>query len=270
MDIALSVIIVNYNGVGYLKDCLNSLYEKMTPLAFEIIIIDNNSADNSCQYIKDKYPGVVLIESKINYGFGKGNNEAVKKAKGEYLLLLNNDTILLDNQKPVLDFLKCDSSIGAVGINMVNAKKEYMPPGGKFPNIQNMFRLKNLFDNGVEFETGNFEKESYDIDWLGGSYLMMPKSVYLEVGGFDEDFFMYVEDVDLCKKIADKGYRRVFLPHFSYIHFVGFTTAKNPMLIKGYEIYIAKHFHGMQKTLVAGALQINKWVKKAKTLLKMQ
>ena len=89
----LSVIIVNYNGQNYLEKCIDSLFEKLKKISFEIVILDNNSSDDSCTFIKDKYPEVILIESKVNYGFGKGNNKAVEHSKGKYLLLLNNDTI---------------------------------------------------------------------------------------------------------------------------------------------------------------------------------
>lgn len=267
MQPLLSIIIVNYNGKKFLKDCLDSVYDQLGALPAEVIIIDNDSKDGSCALIKTQYPQVLLIESKINHGFGKGNNEAVKQAKGAYVLLLNNDTILLDPLPPLLDFIREDDSIGVLGINMLNAKKEYMPPGGNFPDVGNMFRFKKIFDNGKAFQTGVFEKESYDIDWLGGSFLLISKKLYDEIGGFDEDFFMYVEDVDFCKRIADKGLRRVFLPQFRYIHFVGFTAAKNKMLIKGLEIYIGKHFSGLPKLFISAALQVNRLVKNLKSAM---
>lgn len=269
MKVELSVIIVNYNGSKYLKGCLDSLHQNLSGINYELIILDNHSADDSCQYIKANFPDVKLIESKINYGFGKGNNEAVQHAQGDYLLLINNDTIVLDPLLPVLEFLKADPSVGVIGINMLNGNKDYLPAAGNFPNVKNMFQLKKLLQIDAEFESGNFSKNSYEVDWLGGSFLLVPKKVYQEIRGFDEDYFMYVEDVDFSKKIADLGLKRIFLPGYSYIHFVGFTKAKNPMLIKGYEIYLSKHFKGFDKRLVMTALKINKWVKKIKSTLKI-
>lgn len=269
MNIELSVIIVNYNGNKFIENCLNSLYTKLSEISFEIIIIDNLSTDASCAFIKEFYPDVILLESKINHGFGKGNNEAVKLAKGEFLLLLNNDTILLDNLKPIVNILKEDSTIGVVGINMLDATKNHLPAAGNFPNLSNMFQLKKLLDKGKEFNQGNFTKDSYEVDWLGGSFLMMSKKIYQEIGGFDEDYFMYVEDVDLCKKIANKGYKRIFLPNYNYIHFVGFDKSKKPLLIKGYEIYISKHFKGFNKVIILIALKINKFVKSIKRRLNL-
>jgi GT2 family glycosyltransferase len=264
MKIEVSVIIVNYNGLKYLENCLNSLNNCLKNLAFEIIIIDNNSSDSSCDFIKKNHPECILFESKINLGFGKGNNEAVKQANGDYLLLINNDTILLNEITPILECIKNDQKIGVIGINMLDANKQYLPPSGNFPNVQNMFFMKKLFQTGVEFQSGNFSKTSYEVDWLGGSFLFLTKELYERIGGFSEDYFMYVEDVDFCKKIADIGYKRIFLPNYSYIHFVGFDKTRKPLLIKGFEIYVSKHFTGLEKGIVSTALQINKLVKKIK------
>ena len=99
---------------------------------------------------------------------------------------------------------------------------------------------------------------------------MLSKKTYQEIGGFDNDYFMYVEDVDFCKKIADLGYKRIFLPTFSYIHFVGFSNSKNPLLIKGYEIYISKHRKGVNKLICQCALKTNKYIKSLKKNLKIE
>lgn len=266
MEVQLSVIIVNYNGLRFLKDCLDSLIDKLNSISHEIIIIDNNSQDESCAFIKENYPFVYLIESKINYGFGKGNNEAVKHAKGKYVLLFNNDTILIDNLDPILSLLEKDKSIGVVGINMLNANKEYLPAAGNFPNIRSMFKFQKLLDLGIEFNIGKFSKEYYEVDWLVGSFLFLSKETYEKINGFDEDYFMYVEDVDFCKKIADIGLKRIFIPNLNYIHFVGFNSNKNPMLVKGYKIYIKKHFKGFSSIMVSVALIINAVVKRIKSI----
>lgn len=269
MNLQLSVIIVNYNGLKYLKECFDSLYDKLKETTFEIIVMDNNSSDESCKFIKENYPKVILVESKENLGFAKGNNEAVKSAKGDYLLLINNDTIVLDDLEPLLQHLKSNITIGVIGINMLDGNKRYLPAAGNFPSPRNMFQLKKLLEKGPEFSSGKFSKESYEVDWLGGSFLLLSKKVYQEIKGFDEDYFMYVEDVDFCKKIANKGYKRLFMPNFSYVHFVGFNTSRNPLLIKGYEIYISKHLKGANKIISITALKINKFVKKCKRMLKL-
>lgn len=268
MEPTLSVIIINYNGLKYLKGCFDSLYDKLQGIAFEIVVLDNNSADGSCNYIKQHYPDIVLIESNENLGFGKGNNAAVKQAKGKYVLLLNNDTILQDNLKPLIDHVEADATIGAAGIKMLNGKGDYLISAGRFPDFKGLLYMKKMHDLGKEFSNGNFNGEAYKVDWLTGAFLLIPKKVYDETGGFDETFFMYVEDVDLCKRIHDRGYKNVFFPGYSYIHFVGFSKAKNPMLIKGYKHYIAKHFAGLQKVKMGAALAINSMVKSLKILFK--
>ena len=265
----LSIIIVNYNGQLFLKNCFESIKNCLKNVAYEIIIIDNNSSDDSCNFIKENFKNVILIESKINLGFGKGNNEAVKRASGKHLLLLNNDTILLNDLSPILSFINKEKNIGAIGINMLNSNKNYIQAAGNFPNFFNLFWMKLAFNINSDFKTGNFKQDFYNVDWLTGSFLFIPKFVYDEVGGFDEDYFLYVEDVDFSKRIANLGLKRVFLPNYNYIHFVGFTKAKNPMLIKGYEIYISKHFTGLDKLLVTVALRINKLVKNIKKLVKL-
>ena len=262
----LSIIIVNYNGQLFLKNCFESIKNCLKNLAYEIIIIDNNSSDDSCNFIKENFKNVILIESKINLGFGKGNNEAVKRASGKHLLLLNNDTILLNDISPILSFINKEKNIGAIGINMLNSNKNYIQAAGNFPNFFNLFWMKLAFNINSDFKTGNFKQDFYNVDWLTGSFLLMPKFVYDEVGGFDEDYFLYVEDVDLCKRIANKGYKRVFFSRLNYIHFVGFNKKKNPMLIKGYRLYINKHFNGFYKYLCLFILKINEEVKKAKHL----
>lgn len=269
MNIELSVIIVNFNGLKFLSDCLNALKTNLAGISHEIIILDNNSIDTSCQFIKQNFPEVKLIESKINHGFGKGNNEAVNHALGQNLLLINNDTIVLDKLKPVLEILKKDNNIGVIGINMLNAKKEYLPVAGNFPNARNMFQLKKLLDISSEFKSGNFSKSRYDVGWLGGSFLMLSKETFQKIKGFDEDYFMYVEDVDFCKKIADLGKKRLFLPNYKYIHFIGFNNSKKPLLIKGYQIYINKHMNGIEKLVCLASLNINKIVKNLKSNLKL-
>ena len=270
MNMELSVIIVNYNGLQFLQNCFDSLIRNLNEINYEIILFDNNSVDESKVFIKEKYPNVICIESNQNLGFGVGNNRAVSVAKGDYLLLINNDTIVLDALKPILEQLKSDNSIGVIGIKMLNKNKEYLQSAGNFPNPRNMFQLKNLLGLGKEFEFGVFKKYSYEVDWMAGSFLILSKQIYQEIDGFDNDYFMYVEDVDFCKKISDLGYKRIFLPAFSYIHFVGFSNSKNPQLIKGYEIYIAKHCKGLNRTFCQFALIINKYVKRLKKSLKIE
>lgn len=266
----LSIVIVNYNGQRYLQDCFDSIYLQLKGVSFEIIVVDNDSKDDSCNFIKSNYPDVRLFETGINLGFGRGNNLGVSYAQGDFILLLNNDTIILNELSVVLDILKEDESIGVLGIKMLDSNSNYLPAFGKFPNFWNMMVLKKLLKFDYKSANGVFSNERYDVDWLGGSFLLMRRSVYKEVEGFDEDYFMYVEDVDFCRRIANKGYKIVFSTKCSYIHFVGFDVSKNPMLIAGYKMYINKHFYGFKKYLLLYALKMNETVKYLKQKIGMR
>lgn len=123
----------------------------------------------------------------------------LKKLK-VFLLLINNDTVVLDPISPALEILKFDNSIGVIGINMLNGNREYLPAAGNFPNFNNMFQMKKLLQIGTEFKTGKFTNTQYEVDWLGGSFLLLRKETYELIKGFDEDYFLYVEDVDFPKK----------------------------------------------------------------------
>jgi GT2 family glycosyltransferase len=265
VNITLSIIIVNYNGKQYLKECLNSIKEKCQSISHEVIVYDNNSQDGSVNYLKKNFPDVVLIESDTNYGFAGGNNRAVKHAKGEFILLLNHDTILLSNIEPAIDLLTSRSNVGAVGINMFNGKKQYLRAVGKFPKPTDLIRISNLNYSSDLFVNGDFgEAKSIDVDWLTGSFILTKKEYWNKVAGLDEDYFMYVEDVDFCKKLIDKGLHCVFMPQLSYIHFVGFNQSREHKLLEGYSIYAKKHFGQFGRLTAKLALGINYIVKKMK------
>ena len=267
MKFQLSVIIVNFNGLRFLDDCFESLHQNLSEITYEIIVLDNQSTDQSVAYIQQNHPEITLIQSSENLGFGKGNNKAVESAQGEFLLLINNDTVVLNPLKPALEVLQSNPTIGVVGAKMLDVNKNYIPSNGNFPTARTLFQFKKLLDLGPEFKTGNFTKKQYNVDWLCGSFLMLKTQTFRQINGFDEDYFMYVEDVDFCKKIANRNLKRVFLPQISYIHYIGFNANKNPMLVKGYKIYVQKHFLGFKKFVVFAALYVNSIVKNTKLAL---
>ena len=245
----------------FLKDCIESINIYCSSISYEIIIIDNNSKDGSQKFIRSNYSEIRLFEEKANLGFGKANNIGVKNAKGENILLLNNDTILLQDIKLVVEEIK-KKDIGAVGVKMLNGNKEYTLSVGKFPKPLNLLKLSNLNDKRKEFITGNFNKRRYEVDWISGSFMMIKKENWDLVNGFDEDFFMYVEDVDLCKRISDLGEKIIFLSDISYIHFVGFNKLREIKLITGYKLYCNKHFNLLSSILAKMSLKINYVYKK--------
>ncbi len=262
MNPTLSIIIVNYNGEKYLNNCFSSIHKVLENQSFEVVMVDNQSNDNSVCFTKEHFPWVKIIEATTNLGFGKGNNLGVQHANGEFVLLLNNDTILIDNPLELIPEFQKNSSIGAIGIKMLNSNQEYIYSFGNFPNAENLFIMKRLQKmKDKELITGSFKKNSYRVDWLGGSFVLMQKSFYKYIGGFDEDYFLYVEDVDFGKKILNGGKESWFYPNQSYIHFVGFNTNKNMLLVKGYDLFLQKHSKGINFLFLRFILFINSLVK---------
>lgn len=252
----LSIIIVNFNGEKYLKNCLNSVIQCCSSVSYEIIIVDNNSTDGSVSHIKSKYPNVKLFVEKKNHGFAKANNIGVKNAQGNVILLLNNDTILLNDITPLLTAVQ-KNEIGAIGIKMLNENKEYIHSFGKFPKPLQLIKLANLNETRIDLVSGNFQNQCYQMDWISGSFVLVTKEDWNLVNGLDEDYFMYVEDIDFCKKLQNLGKKILFYPNYSYIHFVGFNTSRELKLINGYKIYSTKHFNFVNATLAKICLHIN-------------
>lgn len=263
----LSVIIINYNGISFLKDCFYSLNDNLQGIPFEIIVVDNNSQDMSCDYIKKNFPEVILIENKENLGFAKANNLGVKKAKGDTILLLNNDTILQDHLLPAIGTLYKKQENGIVTIKMVDGNKRYIPGVGRFPSPLRLLKISFLKDTRKVFKTGNFDEVLYNVDWVSGAFMLVRKSDYELINGFDTDYFMYVEDVDLCKKMADIGKKCIFQSNLRYIHFVGFNKSREHLLLKGFEIYTSKHFTQIEYQIAKIMILINKFVKRIKNIL---
>jgi len=261
--IKLSIIIVNYNCGIYLEECISSIYATCTSFTFEIIVFDNNSSDNSIDFLEKDYKDVILIKSNENLGFAKGNNKAAATAKGEYVLLLNNDTILLQDIDPLFSIFENDDNVGVVGIKMLNTQQKYIASFGKFPSAVRLLRFSNLNYSSTEFLTGNFnDKKHIQVDWVSGSFLMVKNKDWQQVKGLDEDYFMYVEDVDFCKKITLIGKKIVFVPSISYIHHVGFNPSREMNLIKGYFLYSSKHFNKFEQIIAKLSLSLNYAIKK--------
>ncbi|SDB62037.1 Glycosyltransferase, GT2 family [Flavobacteriaceae bacterium MAR_2010_188] len=267
MQIDLSVIIVNYNGLSFIKACFNSLEYALKDIDHEVIVVDNHSHDKSCLYIKQKFPEVRLIESNTNLGFGKANNLGVKKAVGSTILLLNIDTILQDHLLPAIQTLRENTDNGIVAINMIDAQKQYISAVGRFPSPWRLIKISMLSDKRNAFKKGNFEKKKYAVDWVSGAFMLIRKSDYDMINGFDTDYFMYVEDVDLCKRMADIGKKCIFRSDLNYIHFVGFNKSRENLLLKGYEIYAHKHFNSFGTTIGKMMISVNRKVKSFKGVL---
>ena len=230
----VSIIIVNYKTPRLCIECINSVFEKTIGLDFEIILVDNDSQDNSLQIIKEKFKDkVILVDAEKNLGFGKANNLGAKYAKGEYLFLLNSDTILRNNAvKYLYDFIKNDLSVGIVGGNLFD--KEGNPAHSFKYNQFNLNNLKvpsflkamshKLSGKPLDWEF-NDTKEPIELNgYITGADLMIKKSVFEEVGGFDDDFFMYFEESEMTFRVKQLGYKVFSVPTAEIIHLEGAST----------------------------------------------
>jgi len=229
----LSIIIVNYNGLRYLKECFSSIEERCFGISYEVIFVDNNSADESVQFVEHHYPWVKVVKSQQNLGFSKGNNLGVENSKGKYLLLLNNDTVLLDDLSGLLDVIAYDD-IGVVGGRMFGEHREERLSFGFFPTPLMMLKLSQLYMHRLE---GEEQGDLLDVGWIEGSLLLTERETWDLVDGLDPKYFMYVEDVDFCKKVSLLGLRRVCFSKFRYIHYGGYGASRSKWLKDGFRIY---------------------------------
>jgi GT2 family glycosyltransferase len=229
----LSIITVSFNTREILTNCIKSIVKYTKGITYEIIVVDNDSKDGSIERIKElekKYPQVRFVDAKANVGFGKANNLGAKKAKGEYLLLLNSDTLIFDNAiKESLDNLKKLSDVGVYSCKLLNADKTVQASGGHFPTFGNVFAWQFFIDDlpfiGSLIPSFHPQLSSYNrnrqMDWITGAFMIIPKDVYDQVDGFDENIFMYTEEMELCFRLRKLGYKTVYQISPSIIHLGG-------------------------------------------------
>ncbi|MFT6165676.1 MAG: GT2 family glycosyltransferase [Vicingaceae bacterium] len=253
----LSVIIVNYNVQYFLENCLNSVYNSSKDIEFEVIVVDNNSVDGSLEMLKEKFPQTIVIANKDNKGFSKANNQAIKIAKGEYVVLLNPDTLVEENTfKLCCNFMDATPNSGGLGVKMLDGKGNFLPEskrGLPTPAVAfyKIFGLSSLFPKSEKFgqyHLGHLSKdENHEIEILSGAFMMMRKSVLDEIGLLDESFFMYGEDIDLSYRITQAGYSNHYLSETQIIHYKGESTKKSSInyvfvFYRAMAIFAKKHF----------------------------
>lgn len=210
----LSIIIISWNTVKLLRECLKSL-----TISSEIIVVDNGSSDRSPEMVKKEFPEVKLIENKENLGFAKGNNIGLKEAKGEYVMLLNSDTLIKVNAiQKMLTFLDDRQEISIVGPRLLNSDETPQPSCGRFPllPVVAVMLFKEHF-GGSDFVRWS-PPQSQQVDWLMGSAIMARKEVFQKVGGLDESLFMYMEEVEWFYRAHLAGFKAYFLKEAEIIH----------------------------------------------------
>lgn len=243
----LSVIILNYNVQHFLELCLNSVQAAIKNMDAEVIVVDNNSQDESCKMVKDLFPEFKLIENKENLGFSKGNNIGVAKSKGKYLCILNPDTVVAeDTFAKLLKFADQQQNLGMVGCKLIDGKGKFLPESKRNVPVVKVAFQKMMGNSSNYYSNHIKETEIGKIDILVGAFMWLKKSVYNEVNGFDEDYFMYGEDIDLSYKVLNANYDNFYFGETSVIHFKGESTLKDKTYAKRFykamQIFYKKHF----------------------------
>lgn len=282
MDMDVSLLIVNYNTCRLTVDCLRSVYESETRYTYEIIVIDNYSRDDSVKVIREQFPEVKLIENKENTGFAKANNQGMQAASGRYVLLLNSDTLVeKDTLETMVSFMDNHPEIGASGCKVVlpdgsldkACKRGFPTPSASFYYA---FGFSKLFPDNPRFngyQLGYLDPDQeYPVDCLVGAFMLVRRETVEQVGGLDETFFMYGEDLDWCYRIKEAGWGIYYYPRTRIIHLKGGSARRRPFKIV-YEFHRAmilfhrKHYRKQYNPLVNGAVYAGVGVKFALSLL---
>ncbi|RLC35941.1 glycosyltransferase family 2 protein [Candidatus Falkowbacteria bacterium] len=235
-----SIIIVNYNTKEITKNCIDSIFRNCPGNNYEIIVVDNNSQDNSREFLENNFGNKIkLINNKTNKGFGAGNNRGARTAMGEYLFFLNSDTLINnDIFKQIENYLINNKEVGILAPEL-KLKDGCRQPDvfGRFPNIKN-----TIFNKLSVNATCNDQ----DIDWVSGAALVIRKNLFAQLKGFDENFFMYFEDIDLCKRIKELGYKIMVLPEISVVHLGGASFSdfnkKKKFYYQSQDYYFKKYY----------------------------
>jgi GT2 family glycosyltransferase len=221
----LSIILVNYNDRRHIEACLSSLQENVPSVEHEIIVVDNASTDGSRELIARSFPAVRLIANADNAGFSRANNIGAKDSRGEFLLFLNTDTVVTPGSiGGWLDHLGADPSIGAAGPALLRKGGAVQVSFGKKVNFPAQLWQK-LFLNPVYRRLLKKSAGTRSVGWLSAACLLCRRKAFEQVGGFDENFFIYFEDIDLCLRLREAGWKLVYIPGTRIFHEGGATTA---------------------------------------------
>jgi N-acetylglucosaminyl-diphospho-decaprenol L-rhamnosyltransferase len=248
----VSIIIVSYNAPKHLELCLDSCQEALRNVEGEIIVVDNNSTEIDFQILKNIFPNVQFLLQNENLGFAKANNLGVAKAKGEYILILNPDTIIPEDLfLPLINFHQSKAQIGFVGVRLIDVNGNFHPESKRnIPTAKNSFsklfkRLNQSKKNQYyKLEVGEFETAPCEI--LVGAFMFTTKQIYQEVGGFDPQYFMYGEDIDLSYSTELAGYKNYYKGDITVLHFKGESTNRDQkyfrIFFEAMKIFLSKYY----------------------------
>lgn len=228
MTAELTIILVNFNDRTHLGECLSSLERGTKGLACEVILVDNCSQDGSQELVRNVFPWVGLIQNEENFGYAKANNIGINASRGEFILFLNTDTVVPHEALPsLLAEIRAKPEVGAIGPALVFQNKGYQVSFGRKRDFGSEI-LQKFFLNPYFKLALKLSHRTREVGWVGGACLLSRRSVLEEAGFFDENFFLYFEDIDLCLRIKKKGYKVIFYPLVKVVHLGGATTSGSP------------------------------------------
>lgn len=264
----LSIVVLNYNVKHFLQLCLQSVVRATKNLDAEIIVIDNASEDGSMLMVTKDFPQVVQIQNTENVGFSKANNQAVKQASGDYICILNPDTVVgEDTFLEVLSYAEMVPDFGAIGVKLIDGTGQFLPESKRnlpTPKVA----LQKLWGNSKSYYATHISDfTNGKVDVLVGAFMLMRKDRYDQVGGFDEDYFMYGEDIDLSYKLTKAGYQNYYFGEQTVLHFKGESTSKDNVYRERFygamHLFYEKHFSKKNKPnlFVSSGLKLAKFGK---------
>lgn len=278
----LSVVIVSYNVREYLEQSLRSVEQAVANIECEVFVVDNNSDDGSCRMVENTFPGVILIKNNTNVGFSAANNQAIRIAKGRFILLLNPDTVVeSETFIKCISFMDSNPGAGAVGVRMTDGNGSYLPESKRsFPSpataFYKTFGISRLFPRSKRLSryylTHIDSTKTAEVEVLAGAFMFIRAETLRKTGLLDEDFFMYGEDIDLSIRIIKAGYKNYYLPETTIVHYKGKSTKRNGYadiqhFYKAMRIYIRKRtdegdFRYLKNILISGT-----WFRQALALV---
>ena len=264
LEIDVSIVILNYNSTELLKNCLDSVEKFTTGIKYEIIVVDNNSMTGDIDELLKSHNRITLIKNDVNRGFGAANNQGVEIAKGKYVLLLNNDTILFENSiKKVFDFAESLDGNEIIGCKLLNEDKSIQKSVFDFPSFLNVFTsnffLYIFFQKSKYFNKYHLMNKGLndvtEVDVVAGAFLFMRRKTFEALGGFDERFFFYMDETDLCYRHKKNNGRVIYFPETSVIHLKGKSAGGESWFKNKHQSistikFFQKHYFGLEFLLM--------------------
>lgn len=250
------MVILNYNVRYFLELCLLSVSSALKNIDSEIIVVDNHSKDDSCAMVTSRFPQVKLIRNNYNTGFPKGNNIGVSVTKGKYICILNPDTVVgEDTFEKTLEFAKQKINLGIVGVKLIDGSGAFLPeskrgipsPWVAFTKVSGLYKIFPQAPLFNQYYCQQLSKDqSGEAEILVGAFMFLERSVFDEVAGFDEDCFMYSDDIDLSYRVLQKGKKNWYFHQTAVLHFKGESTLKDADYFKRFKVameyFLGKHF----------------------------